>query len=298
MEENSLIAALRKAEAEKFAAVPQEEQIEHAFSDRFRQRMDRLIRLQGKTAWQAVKDPVRRSFLLLLILLLTFGVPPEKNPLFRIVQPIPELSTAAPAEPEPSLPAEPPAEVRIAPDAEKTDPAPEKSPARIKPSAKPEDTLYVPPAAAPSAPETVRAAQETVYTAAPERQSSAWEDAPAADDGFPASEDEAKALLEAVLADSAERCATFLAELNGDQYHVTIVPPDDGPGSAVPNNSIPLTATAPDPTPGTNDSHTHSSASANETVYIAPDPIYTVPVIEPDAVPALDPGDAVTHPMP
>ena len=103
MEENSLIAALRRAEAEKYAAVPAEDEIEHTFSDRFRQRMDRLIRLQRQSVWSMVKTPARRSLLLLLILLMVFGVPPEKNPLFRLAQPIPELSTVAPMEPPVSL---------------------------------------------------------------------------------------------------------------------------------------------------------------------------------------------------
>lgn len=82
----SLIAALRKAEAAKFAAVPPEEAVEHRFSDRFQKRMDRLIRFQRLSVWQLVRTPQRRAALLLLFLLLTFGVRPDQNPLFRYTQ--------------------------------------------------------------------------------------------------------------------------------------------------------------------------------------------------------------------
>ena len=194
MEENSLIAALRKAETEKFAAVPPEEKIEHAFSDRFREKMDRLIRLQGKSAWQMVKNPVRRSLLLLLILLLTFGVPPEKNPLFRLAQQIPELSTVAPAAPEISLPQEASTNVPALPEATvpeqneqtsaptrnhnesarspagasggQTEPGAQGTPTRGTPNEavmEPEDALYVPPATASSAAPAAAAGAETTY---------------------------------------------------------------------------------------------------------------------------------------
>ncbi len=94
--EESLIAALRKAESEKFNDIAPEEEIGHAFSEGFENRMRRLIRLQRQPLWKMGKNPIQRSILLALILLLTFGVPPEKNPLFRMAQPIPQLSTAVP----------------------------------------------------------------------------------------------------------------------------------------------------------------------------------------------------------
>ena len=94
--EDSLIAALRKAESEKFNDIAPEEEIGHAFSEGFENRMRRLIRLQRQPLWKMGKNPIQRSILLVLVLLLTFGVPPEKNPLFRMAQPIPQLSTAVP----------------------------------------------------------------------------------------------------------------------------------------------------------------------------------------------------------
>lgn len=147
MDENSLIAALRKAEAEKYAAVPPEDEIEHAFSDGFRQKMDRLIRMQRQSVWNLVKTPARRSLLLLLILLLTFGVPPEKNPLFRIIQPIPQLSTVAPSAPEVSLPQPPPETVPVQTEPKKTEPARLQTTDPVKPNAaaQPEEHLYLPP---------------------------------------------------------------------------------------------------------------------------------------------------------
>ncbi len=96
MSKESLIAALRRAESEKFDTVAPEEEIGHAFSERFENRMHRLIRLQRQPLWKMGKNPIQRSILLVLVLLLTFGVPPEKNPLFRMAQPIPQLSTAVP----------------------------------------------------------------------------------------------------------------------------------------------------------------------------------------------------------
>ena len=96
MSKESLIAALRRAESEKFNTVAPEEEIGHAFSERFENRMHRLIRLQRQPLWKMGKNPIQRSILLVLVLLLTFGVPPEKNPLFRMAQPIPQLSTAVP----------------------------------------------------------------------------------------------------------------------------------------------------------------------------------------------------------
>ncbi len=146
MDENSLIAALRKAEAEKYAAVPPEDEIEHAFSDGFRQKMDRLIRMQRQSVWNLVKTPARRSLLLLLILLLTFGVPPEKNPLFRIIQPIPQLSTVAPSAPEVSLPQPPPETAHVQTEPEKTEPARSQTTDPVKPNAaaQPEEHLYLP----------------------------------------------------------------------------------------------------------------------------------------------------------
>ena len=94
--EDSLIAALRKAESEKFNDIAPEEEIGHAFSEGFENRMRRLIRLQRQPLWKMGKNPIQRSILLVLVLLLTFGVPPEKNPLFRMAQPIPQLSTVVP----------------------------------------------------------------------------------------------------------------------------------------------------------------------------------------------------------
>ena len=96
-EKNPLVDALRRAETEQNAGVPSEEAVEHTFSDGFRQKMDRLVRAQRQPGWEMVKTPVRRSFLLLLVLLLTFGVRPDRNPLFRVVQPIPQLSTSVPS---------------------------------------------------------------------------------------------------------------------------------------------------------------------------------------------------------
>lgn len=106
MRKESLIAALRKAESEKFNDIAPEEEIGHAFSERFERRMHRLIRLQRQPLWKMGKNPIQRSILLVLILLLTFGVPPEKNPLFRMAQPIPQLSTAVPPPAETYVPTE------------------------------------------------------------------------------------------------------------------------------------------------------------------------------------------------
>ena len=171
MDENSLIAALRKAETEKFAAVPSEEGIDHAFSDQFQQRMDRLIRLQRQSVWNMVKTPARRSLLLLMILLLTFGVPPEKNPLFRIAQPIPQLSTVTPVGMKTSVtshPSDPAADEPIQrsgvkPHAAQTEPFTPEEPATVAPpetTTAPEEPATVPSATtrrSASAPETTTA---------------------------------------------------------------------------------------------------------------------------------------------
>lgn len=88
----SLIAALRKAEAARFAAVPAEETLDHTFSAGFQKKMGRLIRVQRTSFWQLVNTPQKRAAFLFMILLLTFGVRPDRNPLFRYVQPVPQLS--------------------------------------------------------------------------------------------------------------------------------------------------------------------------------------------------------------
>ncbi len=152
MENDSLISALRKAESEKFAAIPEEAEIEHAFSDGFQQKMDRLIRIQRNPVWDMVKTPVRRSMLFLMILLAAFGVPAEKNPLFRLAQPIPQLSASVSGVPEkdaqpnrtedtavPPAPPEEPTKERPAP--------PESSVRKEQPQEKPTSSLHTPSAA-------------------------------------------------------------------------------------------------------------------------------------------------------
>ena len=57
MEKESLIAALREAEAAKFASVPEEDAVEHVFSAWFRKRMRRLIRLQRFPLWRLFRTP-------------------------------------------------------------------------------------------------------------------------------------------------------------------------------------------------------------------------------------------------
>lgn len=108
MENESLIAALRKAEAGKYAAVPSEEAVEYEFSDRFRKRMDRLVRAQRQPCWHMVRTPARRSLFLLLVLLTTFGVRPDRNPLFRFEQTLPQMNVAVPAVSETGAPTRPP----------------------------------------------------------------------------------------------------------------------------------------------------------------------------------------------
>ena len=100
MDKESLIAALREAESAKFAGIPEEDAVEHVFSDQFGKRMDRLIRVQRMSVWQAINSPPRRAAMMFLILILTFGVRPDQNPLFRYAQPVCPISTTVPTAPE------------------------------------------------------------------------------------------------------------------------------------------------------------------------------------------------------
>lgn len=134
MENDSLIAALREAEASKFNAIPPEEAVDHVFSDKFRKRMRLLIRVQRTSFWQMVNTPSRRAVMMFLILLLTFGVRPDQNPLFRFAQPVYQLRTSAPPAPEPVPP--PTAEHKVK----------EKAPAAEKPSAPAETETATAPA--------------------------------------------------------------------------------------------------------------------------------------------------------
>ena len=246
MEENSLIAALRKAEAEKYAAVPAEDEIEHAFSDRFRQRMDRLIRLQRQSVWSMVKTPARRSLLLLLILLMVFGVPPEKNPLFRLAQPIPELSTVAPMEPPVSLRPEAAAGFNEEPAltdagaAAQTEPAEHRTgtvAVQTEPDAwEPKITLgHAAPAPAPEPPApayeyTYTYVPETYYEPQAEWQDSEWEDT--ADDDYDARVEAAIAKMHEDIEEWAAAHREYFEEYNKAHSYTYSPGPNGFPNSA------------------------------------------------------------------
>lgn len=95
MEKESLIAALREAEAAKFASVPAEDAVEHVFSAWFRKRMRRLIRLQRFPLWRLFRTPRGRAALMFFVLIAAFGVRPDQNPLFRYAFPSVQLQTAS-----------------------------------------------------------------------------------------------------------------------------------------------------------------------------------------------------------
>ena len=168
----SLIAALRKAEAAKFSAVPAEEAVEHTFSAGFQKKMGRLIRVQRTSFWQLVNTPQRRAVFLFAVLILTFGVRPDQNPLFRYARPSLPLRTSVlpPAQTQPAPAKETAVEAAAVVTAESTAPAAENQ--------TPETTQQqtAPPAAETPAP-AVSAPQEspvqTPATAAPPAQTQA-----------------------------------------------------------------------------------------------------------------------------
>ena len=89
MEIEKLVAALREAENAGLTGVPPEEAVDHTFSQAFENRMTRLVRTQRQPAWHMVNTPGKRALMLAMLLLVTFGVRPEQNPLYRLAQPIP-----------------------------------------------------------------------------------------------------------------------------------------------------------------------------------------------------------------
>ncbi len=240
MDEKSLIAALRKAEAEKYAEVPSEDEIEHAFSDTFRHKMNRLIRLQRQSVWNMINTPLRRSLLLLLILLLTFGVPPEKNPLFRIIQPIPQLSTVVPIVPDVSLPQNPTVLPPKQTQPEQTEQSRSQETDPVKPNAaqQPEERSYLPQETGETP------VQEEISTLPPEAAhqpavSHTYADEPEATAVFPAEESNGtQAYGTANEKDALAIAAESVREsLYGTAYNTNSVSGDTGPASDPPDST-------------------------------------------------------------
>ena len=172
MDKNPLIEALRKAENEKFGSIPPENSLDHEFSSGFRKKMKRLMFVQRFFGGVLAQSPARRAVVMLVVLLLTFGVRPDRNPLFRFAQSVPSVRTAgsAPAS-EPQTADPDPVDRLSAENSHSAASAGRAVGARAVPPQLPAEPASEAPSAAvlPSeAPTASEASKEPVHTAAPE----------------------------------------------------------------------------------------------------------------------------------